>query len=507
MRESWARLCSQTVVALKGQLDEGEITSQEVTQAYLASIAHQNPRLNAYVDIYDKEALQEAQASDARRKSGRVLSALDGIPIALKDNLLVEGRRCTCASQMLLDFAAPYDATAVARLKAAGMPLLGKLNMDEFAMGSSGETSLFGPARNPWDEARVPGGSSGGGAVAVAAGMAPAALGSDTGGSIRQPASFCGVVGVRPAYGTVSRYGLVAFASSLDQIGPLCKTAFDAALVMNVIAGADPRDATSRGGLAVDFAKGLAAPMAHSSGQTCQDIFLGVPVEAFGQNVPKNIRDALGEAVTRWQALGAQVREVSLPWLEEAVAAYYILSSVEAASNLARYDGIRYGHQAQEAGDLERRYRQSRSEGFGLEVKRRIWMGTAALQGNERTAAYWSALQVRERLKQEMAAVFSGCNALLTPVNDILPWKRGKMPGGSMAVYGQDRWNAPVSLLGLPALVLPCALVAGLPMGMGLTGPRESLPGLLAMANAYERAYPVAMGMHPYDLLEGGKEP
>ena len=353
-------LCALTVSELARGLENGSFSSEAVTDAYLENIALQNSTLNVFLEVFGDTAREEARASDRRRREGKPLSRLDGVPFAVKDNLCVEGRLCTCASRMLENYRSPYTATAVRRLQEAGMPLLGRVNLDEFAMGSSTETSFFGPSRNPWDASRVPGGSSGGCAAAVAAGMAPVALGSDTGGSIRQPASFCGVVGVKPAYGAVSRYGLVAFASSLDQIGPLAKTAVDAALVLDIICGHDPRDATSDPALIHRYADAIA-------GFNMRGFTIGMPKECFGTGLSDEVRMAAKNAAESLRRLGAEIREVSIPSLPYALPAYYVISSAEASSNLARFDGVRYGYRAREYADLDELYRKSRQEAFGTE--------------------------------------------------------------------------------------------------------------------------------------------
>ncbi|MFH1511878.1 MAG: Asp-tRNA(Asn)/Glu-tRNA(Gln) amidotransferase subunit GatA, partial [Bacillota bacterium] len=376
----YTEICKLTVAELADALTSRKLTSVEITQCYLDSVAAQDGKIHAYLDIYTESALVEAAQSDERRKNGAPLSKLDGVPVAMKDNMLVKGKVCTCASRMLADFVSPYDATVIEKLKAAGMPILGKLNMDEYAMGSSNENSAFGAVRNPWALTRVPGGSSGGPAAAVAAGMIPIALGSDTGGSIRQPASFCGVVGVKPAYGTVSRYGLVAFGSSLDQIGPLSKTAEDAALMMEVIAGHDPRDATSDATIPADFMP--------EKIKTLQGKVIGMPKECFGEGLSETVNAAIQNAAEQLRSLGAEITEVSIPSIRYALSAYYVLSSAEASSNLARFDGIRYGYRAEHYADLDELYRKSREEGFGLEVKRRIMLGTFALSSGYQDQYY-----------------------------------------------------------------------------------------------------------------------
>lgn len=513
---AWGEICAKTVAELCRLLERGELSSEETVRAYLDSIAAQNPALNAYLEAYPQEALREARASDARRRAGRSLSALDGVPIAWKDNLLVKGRRCTCASPMLADFVAPYDATVVARLRGAGMPLLGRLNQDEFSMGGTTQTGLLGPARNPWDHSRTPGGSSGGSAAAVAAGMAPAALGSDTGGSILQPASHCGVAGVRPAYGTVSRYGLVAFASSLDQAGPLGKTAYDAAMVMNVIAGQDPKDATSRGDLEADFLREIRALGQASPSMPLKGAVLGLPKECWEPEVaespgregglgPEALR-GLRDSLPRWRALGAEMKPVSIPALPRGLWAYYVLSSAQASSNLARFDGVRYGRRARENGEWEALCAGSRQEGFGREVKRRVLLGGYVL-GREGGLSYQRAWALKAALGREAAQALEGCDGLLLPVVSQVAGLLEATREDPMAGFQGDWFGVLAGLTGLPEISLPCALAPqGLPLGMGLLGAKKGLPRLLALAHAYEAAYPLAPGKRPYELAAKGGE-
>jgi len=499
---TYPELCRLTVVELVAALEAGDTTSVEITQAYLNSIAAQNEAIFAYLDVYAWSALQQAAESDERRKAGKLLSPLDGIPVAVKDNMLVEGRKCTCASRMLSDFVSPYTATAVRKLLDAGMPLLGKLNMDEFAMGSSTENSAFGVCRNPWSPGRVPGGSSGGAAAAVAAGMAPVALGSDTGGSIRQPASFCGVVGVKPAYGAVSRYGLVAFASSLDQIGPLTKTARDAALVMNAIAGRDPRDATSDAT--------LSPACAVETLPTLEGLTVGMPRECFGEGLSMPVYHAVQAAAEQLAAMGATVVETSIPSLPYALSAYYVLSSAEASSNLARFDGVRYGYRVREYADLDELYRKSREEGFGIEVKRRIMLGTFALSSGYQDQYYLKAQQARELLRYEFGQALETCDALLTPVAPTYAYRLGEKTADPMEMYMGDLYTVPANLTGLPNVSVPCGAAEEdgetLPVGMSLTGARDSLPKLLSIAAAYERAAEPNRGLRPYEHLRRGGE-
>ena len=488
-------LCQKPVTELCGLLESGQVTSVEIVEAYLRAIDARDGEVHAYLETYPEDALREAAEADARRALGQKRSPLDGVPIAVKDNLVMRGRVCSCASRMLETFRSPYDATVIQKLHAAGMPILGRLNMDEFAMGGSTENSAFGVTRNPWKLDCVPGGSSGGSAAAVAAGMAPAALGSDTGGSIRQPAGFCGVVGVKPAYGAVSRYGLVAFASSLDQVGPLCKTAADAALLLDVICGGDSRDMTSD--------PTLARPCAGREVRDLSGLTVGLPVECFGEGLDAQVRAAVEAAAGTLRGLGAQVREVSIPSLPYALPAYYVISSAEASSNLARYDGVRYGYRARDCASLDELYRKSRQEGFGAEVKRRILLGTFALSSGYQDQYYLRALKARELLRHEAAQALERCGALLSPVSPTPAYRLGEKTGDPMEMYLGDIYTVPANITGLPAVSIPCGRSSeGLPIGMSLMGARDSLPLLMDAAIAYERAARVNEGLHPYDRTE-----
>ncbi len=498
----YTAVCKLTVKELVEALQSGRLTSVEIAKCYLQSIAVQDFTLHAFLDVYQHSVLEEAAQSDERRQNGALLSVLDGIPAAIKDNMLVKGRICTCASKMLQDFISPYDATVVERMKAAGMPILGKLNMDEYAMGSSNENSAFGVCRNPWATARVPGGSSGGAAAAVAAGMAPIALGSDTGGSIRQPASFCGVVGVKPAYGTVSRYGLVAFGSSLDQIGPLAKTAEDAALMMGIIAGRDARDATSDASIPTEFAL--------EDQETLRGTTIGMPGECFGEGLSAGVDKAVRSAAEQMKGLGANIIEISIPSIRYALSAYYVLSSAEASSNLARFDGIRYGYRAKDYADLDELYRKSREEGFGLEVKRRIMLGTFALSSGYQDQYYLKAQQARDLLRHEYSEALASCDAVLTPVAPTVAFRLGEKTADPMEMYMGDLYTVTANLTGLPAISVPCGAVKDgkdtLPVGMSLLGAKDSLRSLLSMASVYEKALRPNAGKRPYELLKGGAE-
>lgn len=467
--------CTGSVRALSTGLAEGRFTSVQIVRTYIENILHRDDLLHAYLEIFRNEALESARQSDARRAAGAALSPLDGVPLAVKDNIAMHGHVCACASRMLVDYVSPFDAAAIERVRAAGMPILGRLNMDEFAMGSATDTGEFGPTRNPKDLFRVPGGSSGGSAVAVAAGLAPIALGSDTGGSVRQPAAFCGVTGVKPAYGAISRWGLVAFASSLDQIGVLAQNAEDAALLLSVLCGPDERDRTSDPALAFT----PHAPLADARGWT-----IGLPVEC--QEAEADVRRAIEQTVRRLEALGASVKEISLPLLPYALPAYYVLSAAEASSNLARYDGVRYGHRTPAYADLDEMYRKSREEGFGMEVKRRVLLGTFVLSEGYQDAYYLRAQRVRDALRDQVEEALQTCGALLMPVTPDTAWCVGEKTG-PVEMYRSDLYTVPANLTGLPAVSLPLYRTrGGLPIGVGLMGRRYGLAELLSLCSLLE---------------------
>ncbi|MBE6604881.1 MAG: Asp-tRNA(Asn)/Glu-tRNA(Gln) amidotransferase subunit GatA [Ruminococcaceae bacterium] len=439
------------------------VSAAELTKAYVASIEKNEPRVGAYVSTDARLALDMAIAVDKRRAAGEALSPLAGIPMGVKDNICTKGVTTTCASRMLADYVPPYDAHVVERLKQAGFVMLGKLNMDEFAMGSTTENSAIKVTHNPLDLTRVPGGSSGGSAAAVAAFEAAYTLGSDTGGSIRQPAAFCGVVGMKPTYGTVSRYGLVAFASSLDQIGPLTRTVRDNALVLNAIAGHDKRDATS-----VDRAYG---DFGAEIGKGVKGLVIGVPKEFFGEGISPDVKEAVLAAAARYEKLGARTVEVSMPAIDHALAAYYVISSAEASSNLARFDGVRYGYRTAEFEDIGELYKKSRSEGFGAEVKRRIMLGTFALSSGYYDAYYKKALQVRALVRADYDRVLEGCDVILSPVAPTVAYKLGEKSKNPLEMYMGDAYSVPVNVAGIPALALPCGTgEGGMPVGLQLMG-------------------------------------
>lgn len=466
---------------LRELLDKGEISSVELTKSLLARIEAVDPAIGAYLSVREKEALQEAEAADRRIREGRDVGPLTGIPVSVKDNISVDGSPTTCASKMLEHYISPYDATVVARLKAQGAPILGKLNLDEFAMGSSTETSALKLTRNPWDLERVPGGSSGGPAAAVAADTAVLALGSDTGGSIRQPAAFCGIVGLKPTYGRVSRYGLVAFASSLDQIGPMTKDVRDAALLLAAIAGHDPLDSTSIPGEVPDFAAEL--------DKGVDGLVIGLPKEFFGEGIAPEVKDAVLAAVRVLEGLGAKVQEVSLPHARYALAAYHMIAPAEASSNLGRFDGVRFGHRAKDAEDVVTLFEKTRQEGFGLEVKRRIMLGTFALSAGYYDQYYLKALKVRTLIRQDFEKAFQQCDVLATPTAPTVAFRIGEKWENPLEMYQSDLLTAPANLAGIPAISIPCGLNGeGLPIGLQLLGPALGEGLLLRVAAAYEGA-------------------
>jgi len=469
-----------TVHALVEQFRRGAATPSAAARAYLDRIAAVDPSVRAYITVTPERALAAAAAADARWRAGRPLSPIDGVPIAVKDLLCTKGVRTTCGSRILEHFVPPYDATVIERLEAAGTVLLGKTNMDEFAMGSSTEHSAFFATRNPWDLARVPGGSSGGSGAAVAADLAAAALGSDTGGSIRQPAAFTGTVGLKPTYGRVSRYGLVAFASSLDQIGPFAKDVIDAALVLRVIAGRDPLDSTSADVPAPDFVAELGRPIA--------GLRLGVPQEYFVEGMDPEVEAAVREAIEVLKRLGGRAEAISLPTTDYALAAYYLIAPAEASSNLARYDGVKYGSRVAGARDVIDMYSKTRARGFGPEVKRRIMLGTYALSAGYYAAYYGKAQKVRTLVRRDFDAAFARVDVIVAPTTPNLPFKHGEKED-PLAMYLNDVLTIPVNLAGLPGISVRCGFsLAGLPIGLQFIGRPFDEATLLRAAHAYEQA-------------------
>jgi aspartyl-tRNA(Asn)/glutamyl-tRNA(Gln) amidotransferase subunit A len=463
-------------VALKAK----QVSARELVSAFYKRIDAVEPKIFAYNSLTRKEAEVAADAADRRIASGEG-GPLTGIPIALKDNLCTRGVLTTCSSKILQNFVPPYDATVVTRLRAAGALVIGKTNMDEFAMGSSTENSAFAKTKNPWDPSRIPGGSSGGSAAAVAAGMAAASLGSDTGGSIRQPAACCGIVGLKPTYGRVSRFGLIAFASSLDQIGPLTRDVRDAALIMNVIGGHDPHDSTSADLPMPDMTKALTRNVA--------GLRIGIPKEYFVEGMAPDVARAVEGAIAQFRKLGANIREISLPHTDAAISVYYILATAEASANLARYDGVRYGYRAEKYDSLDQMYMKSRSEGFGPEVRRRILLGTYVLSSGYYDAYYKKGQQVRTLIKQDFDTAFGEVDLLLTPTAPTVAFRAGEKTADPLQMYLSDIFTIAVNLAGLPALSLPCGFSAdGLPIGLQLIGRPFDDAGLLCAADAFEQS-------------------
>ncbi|MEW5897827.1 MAG: Asp-tRNA(Asn)/Glu-tRNA(Gln) amidotransferase subunit GatA [Bacillota bacterium] len=468
-----------TAHELHDLLVDRQITAEELCRAFFERIDAVEDKLKAYVTITRENALARAKEIDRQIAAGEQIAPLAGIPVAVKDNLCTEGVRTTCSSKILYNFVPPYSATVITRLNQAGAVILGKTNLDEFAMGSSTENSGFFTTHNPWDLERVPGGSSGGSAVAVAAGEAAAALGSDTGGSIRQPAAFCGIVGLKPTYGAVSRFGLVAFASSLDQIGPLTRDVTDAALVMNVIAGHDPLDSTSAPGPMPDYTAYLQSGI--------KGLKIGVPKEYMGEGISPAVKQVIAEALSVLADLGAQIEETSLPHSEYALPAYYLIAPAEASSNLARYDGVRYGYRAEGAADVVDMFMKTRSLGFGPEVKRRIMLGTYALSAGYYDAYYLKALKVRTLIKQDFDRAFARYDVLLSPTTPSPAFKQGEKVADPLQMYMSDICTLSVNLAGLPGISIPAGFADGLPVGMQLIGKPFDEGTLLRVAYTFEQ--------------------
>jgi aspartyl-tRNA(Asn)/glutamyl-tRNA(Gln) amidotransferase subunit A len=477
-------LIQSTMIELRDAIAAKKVTATRVTEAYLQRIAALNDELGAYTQVFAERALQRAAEVDA----GRATGSLAGVPIAIKDNLCTTFGRTTCSSKMLENFESPYDATVVRRLEAAGAVILGKTNLDEFAMGSSTENSAFAPTRNPWDTTRVPGGSSGGSAAAVAAGLCAAALGSDTGGSIRQPAALCGIVGLKPTYGLVSRYGLVAYASSLDQIGPMTRSVGDAALLLNVIAGHDPLDSTSADDEARGSTSGDEIDYLAALGQPVDKLRIGLARQYLSDANDPQVNAAIDAAVAQLREFGAEIVEVDLPHTEYGIATYYIVATAEASSNLARYDGVHYGHRTPKPDDLIDLYAASRAEGFGDEVKRRIMLGTYTLSSGYYDAYYLRALKVRRLIKQDFDQAFAQCDAILCPTTTHPAFAFGDKTDDPLAMYLNDVYTVNCNLAGIPGLALPAGFAEAderrLPIGLQLLGPTFSESRLFQIAAA-----------------------
>ena len=467
----------QTLSQLAAALRARKVSSVELVRAFLARIEASQPALNAFVSITAEQALAQAEAADRALAAGRG-GPLEGVPIGHKDLFCTAGVRTTCGSRMLENFISPYDATVVARLRSAGAVMLGKLNMDEFAMGSSNETSYFGPVRNPWNAALVPGGSSGGSAAAVAARLVPAATATDTGGSIRQPAAFCGITGIKPTYGRVSRYGMIAFASSLDQGGVLAASAEDAARLLREMAGFDPRDSTSVDTPVPDYPAGLDAPLA--------GVKIGLLKEFFDTGLEPEYERCVREALAVYERLGATLREVSLPNIPLSVPVYYVVAPAECSSNLARYDGVRFGHRCAEARDLQDLYKRSRSEGFGVEVKRRIMTGTYVLSAGYYDAYYLKAQRVRRLISADFERAFGEVDLLVGPTTPAVAFALGAKTADPITMYLNDIYTISANLAGLPAMSIPCGFAGGLPAGLQIIGPHFAEQRLLHAAHRYQ---------------------
>ncbi len=469
----------KTLAELAQGLERGDFSSTELTQAYLQRINALDSRYNAFITVTEEQALAQAKAADEARAAGNG-GALCGLPIAHKDLFCTQGVRTSSASKMLDNFVSPYDATIVSRLKNAGSVMLGKLNMDEFAMGSSNESSFYGAVRNPWNTDCVPGGSSGGSAAAVAARLTPAATGSDTGGSIRQPAALCGITGLKPTYGRVSRYGMIAFASSLDQAGPMAQTAEDCAMILNAMAGFDSMDSTSAERDREDYTAELNQPLA--------GLKIGLPREYFSEALDAGVAEQVRNAVTEFEKLGATVKEVSLPNTELSIPAYYIIAPAEASSNLSRFDGVRYGYRCDNPVDLEDLYKRSRGEGFGTEVKRRIMVGTYALSAGYYDAYYNKAQQIRRMIQQDFVAVLNDVDVIMGPTTPHPAFKLGEKSSDPVSMYMEDIFTLSLNLAGLPGISVPCGQTNGLPVGLQIIGNYFAESKLLNIAHQFQQA-------------------
>lgn len=469
-----------TVHELKEKLDKKETTISEINKAYVERIKEKELEVNAFVTVLAEDALKKAQEVEKKVNNGEIKTLLAGIPIGIKDNICTKGVKTTCSSKMLENFTSPYDATVMEKINSENLITLGKLNMDEFAMGASTEYSAFKKTCNPWDLNKVPGGSSGGSAAAVAAGLVPWALGSDTGGSVRQPASFCGVVGLKPTYGLISRYGLVAFASSLDQIGPITKDVKDSAMLLNIIAGHDEKDTTSLNIEKKDYTKALKNDV--------KGLRIGIPKEYFGEGINKEVKEALEKAIEEYKAMGAIVEECSIPIAEYALATYYIIACAEASSNLGRFDGIRYGYRTSNFKNLRDIFINSRTEGFGKEVKRRIILGTYVLSSGYYDAYYKKAQQVRTLVKKEFDKAFEKYDILITPTAPTVAFDIGKRSNNPLEMYLADICTVSINIAGLPGISIPCGVDSeGMPIGMQIVGKHFAEETILNAAYTYEQ--------------------
>ncbi|MTK11645.1 MAG: Asp-tRNA(Asn)/Glu-tRNA(Gln) amidotransferase subunit GatA [Clostridiaceae bacterium] len=475
------RIGAMTAYEIKKGIEEKKFTSEKVVTELFKRIKEVDKDVDGYLTLCEEEALKIARAIDEKIKKGEKVGKLAGVPIAVKDNICTDGIRTTCASKMLEDFIPPYDATVVKRLKKEDAVIIGKTNMDEFAMGSSNENSAFKKTKNPWDLKRVPGGSSGGSAAVVAAGIAPISLGSDTGGSIRQPAAFCGIAGLKPTYGLVSRFGLVAFASSLDQIGPFGKTVRDCALTLEVIAGHDSMDSTSSD-------KEVEKDYLSVLDGSVDGLKIAVPKEFFSKGLNSEIEKSIKDIMEKLRSMGAVVEEISLPITEEGLSAYYVISSAEASSNLSRYDGIRYGYRSKNYETVDELMEMSRSEGFGKEVKRRIMLGTYVLSSGYYDAYYNRAQKLRKKIQEQYKEVFESYDLILSPTSPILPFLSGEKSSNPLEMYLADIYTVNINLAGVPAISMPCAFSSeGLPIGIQIIGPHFGEKKILKAAYALEQ--------------------
>ncbi|MBJ6137263.1 Asp-tRNA(Asn)/Glu-tRNA(Gln) amidotransferase subunit GatA [Marinobacter litoralis] len=469
---------NKSVAELSKELESGKISSVELTQQFLDRLKSEDGKYNSFITISEEQALAEAKAADAMRAAGKA-TAWTGVPFAHKDIFCTNGVRTTCGSKMLENFVPPYDATVTANFKAAGAVCLGKTNMDEFAMGSSNESSFFGAVTNPWGDKRVPGGSSGGSAAAVAARLVPAATGTDTGGSIRQPAALCGITGLKPTYGRVSRYGMIAFASSLDQGGPMTRTAEDAALMMNVMAGFDPKDSTCIDREVPDYTATLNEPL--------KGLKIGLPKEYFSEQLSPAMEEQVRNAVREYEKLGATVKEVSLPNAKLAIAAYYVIAPAEASANLSRFDGARYGYRCDNPKDLMDMYTRTRAEGFGNEVKRRILVGSYALSAGYFDAYYLKAQKVRRLIQQDFINAFKEVDVMMSPVSPSPAFVQGEKTTDPVTMYLEDVFTIAINLAGIPAISVPAGFVDGLPVGLQIIGDYFSEARLLNAAHQFQQ--------------------
>jgi aspartyl-tRNA(Asn)/glutamyl-tRNA(Gln) amidotransferase subunit A len=469
---------TKTIAHLAAGLRNGDFSSEELTRAYLERIARHDDSLNSFITVSEEEALQQARVADQRLKAGDG-TTLTGIPVAQKDIFCTDGVLTTCGSRMLENFVAPYNATVIDKFNAAGAVMLGKTNMDEFAMGSSNETSYYGPVRNPWNTETVPGGSSGGSAAAVAARLVPGASGTDTGGSIRQPAALCGITGLKPTYGRVSRYGMIAFASSLDQGGPLAQTAEDAAILLNTMAGFDSRDSTSIDEVVPDYIATL--------NDDIKGLKIGLPKEYFNEGLDAEVGKVVDAAIEEYKKLGAEIVDISLPNTHLAVPAYYVVAPAECSSNLSRFDGVRFGHRCEAPTDLEDLYKSSRGEGFGSEVKRRIMIGTYALSAGYYDAYYLKAQKVRRLISEDFKQAFEQVDVIIGPTSPSVAFKLGEKKDDPITMYLSDIYTIAVNLAGLPGISIPAGFVNELPVGLQIIGSYFAEARLLNVAHQYQQ--------------------